>query len=79
MLLLSMITIAGTHKKKHLQLTLESTAKSTRIGSQLLPGGVFIYNWYALILHLPSILIVTSEIPCFAAVVAAPLLKLWPE
>ena len=41
--------------------------------------GVFIYNVYAELFHHPSILIVESLIPFWAAVVAAPILTLCPE
>lgn len=41
--------------------------------------GVFIYNAYAELFHCPSILIVESLIPFWAAVIAAPILKLCPE
>ena len=44
----------------------------------MLETGVLIYTWYAELCHLPSNLIVASPMPCCAAVVAAPALKLWP-
>ncbi len=37
------------------------------------------YSWYVLLFHLPSSFIVESPNPLFAAVVAAPHRKLWPE
>ena len=40
-------------------------------------GDECIYTWYALLLHWPKILMSHSGIPAAAAVVAAPLLKLW--
>ena len=42
-------------------------------------GDECIYAWYALLLHRPKILMSHSGIPAAAAVVAAPLLKLWLE
>ena len=42
-------------------------------------GDECIYTWYALLLHRPKILMSHSGIPAAAAVVAAPLLKLWLE
>ena len=37
------------------------------------------YNWYALLFHLPSIFITASLTQHLAAVVAAPLLKVCPD
>ncbi len=41
-------------------------------------GGVLMYCRKAALCHLPSVLIMESSIPFFAAVVAAPIRKLWP-
>ena len=42
-------------------------------------GGMRMYVRYAELLQRPSVCIMESSIPWEAAVVAAPLLKLWPE
>lgn len=41
--------------------------------------GIFTYWRWAKLSHLPSILITESSTPLVAAVVAAPILKLWPQ
>jgi len=52
----------------------------TRVAAtaQILSLGVRIYNVYAELSHRPMVLINESWIPLLAAVVAAPILKLWP-
>ena len=42
------------------------------------PGGMRMYNKYAILSHQPKAFIVESWSPTIAAVVAAPTLKLWP-
>ena len=42
-------------------------------------GLVRIYNWYAELFHLPRACMMESSRPAVAAVVAAPIWKLWPE
>ena len=46
--------------------------------AQILSLGVRIYSVYAEFSHRPMVLINESWTPLFAAVVAAPILKLWP-
>ena len=40
--------------------------------------GVRTYSWYATLSHRPNVLISESCMPLLAAVVAAPIRKLWP-
>ena len=40
--------------------------------------GNLMYSWYAALSHRPNVFIVESSIPTAAAVVAAPIRKLWP-
>ena len=55
-----------------------SVAASLPVTAASLSRGTLTYRRYAALSHLPSVLISESSTPAIAAVVAAPILKLWP-